>query len=109
VACLLAAKLRQKDGAYWVVVHHGGRRKWKKIGADKHRVNRGEAGGLSYYRDRDAAEADLVIEHSDRLTLVEAKSAQTASASLFDGANRVWVHLDDPSCPCEVVVAYGGR
>jgi predicted AAA+ superfamily ATPase len=74
----------------------------------KHRVNRGESGGLSFYRDRDAAEADLVIEHPDRLTLVEAKSAQTASASLFDGVNRVRGHLDDPSRACEVVIAYGG-
>ncbi len=74
----------------------------------KHRVNCGESGGLSFYRDRDAAEADLVIEHADRLTLVEAKSAQTPSISLFDGANRVRGHLDDPSRPCEVVVAYGG-
>jgi integrase len=31
----MAAKLRQKDGFYWVVVHHRGRRKWKKIGRDK--------------------------------------------------------------------------
>jgi len=75
----------------------------------KHRVNRGESGGLSFYRDRDAAEADLVIEYADRLTLVEAKSAQTASASLFDGANRVRRHLDDPSRPCDVVIAYGGE
>jgi len=74
----------------------------------KHRVNRGEAGGLSYYRDRDAAEADLVIEYPDRITLVEAKSAQTASPTLFAGANRVRGHLDDPSRPCEVVIAYGG-
>jgi predicted AAA+ superfamily ATPase len=75
----------------------------------KHRLNRGEPGGLSFYRDRDAAEADLVIEHPDRLTLVEAKSAQTASASLFDGANRVRGHLVEPSRPrCDVVVAYGG-
>ena len=31
----MAAKLREKDGFYWVVVHHNGRRKWKKIGKDK--------------------------------------------------------------------------
>ena len=31
----MAAKLREKDGFYWVVVHHDGRRKWKKIGKDK--------------------------------------------------------------------------
>jgi len=42
----MAAKLREKDGFWWVVVHHKGRRKWKKIGKDKreaqkvvHRVN----------------------------------------------------------------------
>ncbi len=42
----MAAKLREKDGFYWVVVHHQGRRKWKKIGKDKreaqkvvHKVN----------------------------------------------------------------------
>jgi hypothetical protein len=50
-----------------------------------------------------------VIEYADRLTLVEAKSAQTASASLFDGANRVQCHLDDPSRPCDVVIAHGGE
>ncbi len=42
----MAAKLREKDGSYWVVVHHQGQRKWKKIGRDKreaqkvvHRIN----------------------------------------------------------------------
>ena len=42
----MAAKLREKDGFYWVVVHHKGKRRWKKIGTDKreaqkvvHRVN----------------------------------------------------------------------
>jgi predicted AAA+ superfamily ATPase len=74
----------------------------------KHRVNGGETGGLSFYRDRDAVEADLVIEYADRLRLVEAKSAQTASASLFDGANRVRRLLEDPLRRCEVVIAYGG-
>jgi predicted AAA+ superfamily ATPase len=77
----------------------------------KHRMNRGEpgGGGLSFYRDRDGAEADLIVEHPGRLTIVEAKSAQTAGASLFAGAKRVRGHLDDPSRPCDVVVAYGGE
>ena len=74
----------------------------------KHRENRGETGGLSFYRDRDAVEADLIIEHANRLTIVEAKAAQTASASLFDGAGRVADHLSDPSRPSDVVIAYGG-
>ncbi len=81
---------------------------WVVSEINKHRVNRGETGGLSYYRDRDAVEADLVIEYPDRLRLVEAKSAQTAATSLFAGANRVRRHLDDPLRPCEVVIAYGG-
>ncbi len=42
----MGAKLKRKDGSYWVVVHHNGKRKWKKIGTDKrvaqavvHKVN----------------------------------------------------------------------
>jgi len=31
----MAAKLRERDGFYWVVIHHRGMRKWKKIGRDK--------------------------------------------------------------------------
>lgn len=74
----------------------------------KHRMNRGESGGLSFYRDRDAVEADLIIEHPNRLTLVETKSAQTASTGLFGSANRVRRHLTHPSRPCDVFIAYGG-
>ena len=74
----------------------------------KHRMNRGETGGLSFYRDRDGAEIDLVVEGPSEITLVEAKSAETASSSLFDGARRVRRHLDGTSRPCGVVVVYGG-
>ena len=31
----MGAKVREKDGSYWVVVHHRGRRKWKKVGTVK--------------------------------------------------------------------------
>lgn len=75
----------------------------------KHRANRGESSGLSFYRDRDGAEADAIIERPDRLILVEAKAAQTASPSLFSGARRVRGHLDSPARPCEAVVVYGGE
>ncbi len=74
----------------------------------KHRLNRGESRGLSFYRNRDGAEVDLVIERPSRLTLVEAKSSQTPSASLFDGALRVRRHLSAASLPCDIAVAYGG-
>ncbi len=74
----------------------------------KHRVNRGEPGRLSFYRDRDGAEADLVVEHADRVTLVEAKAAETPTRHLFDGARRVSGHLESSGRRREVVVAYGG-
>ena len=75
----------------------------------KHRENRGEAGGLSFYRDRHAAEVDLIIDSAGCLTLVEAKAAQTASSSLFAGARRVRDRISEPSRPCDIVLAYGGR
>ena len=74
----------------------------------KHRTNRGETGGLSFYRDSNGAEIDLVIEQPDRITLVEAKSAATPSASFFDGAKRVRRHFSELPRPCDVAVAYGG-
>ena len=74
----------------------------------KHRLNRGETRGLYFYRSRDGAEVNLVIEHPSRLTLVEAKSSQTASASLFGGALRVQRHLSAASLPSNIAVVYGG-
>ncbi len=74
----------------------------------KSRLNRGESGGLSFYRDQNGAEVDLIIEHPNRTTLVEFKASETPSSSLFSGARRVRGHLDGLSSPVEVVVAYGG-
>ena len=74
----------------------------------KRRSNRGETGGLSHYRDRNGTEADLIVEHPMSKVIVEAKSAQTASTSLFDGSKRVQHHLSQSSGQHPVVVAYGG-
>ena len=74
----------------------------------KHRANQGLTGGLWFYRDRNGAEVDLVIDRPSGLALVEAKSSSTASASLFDGARRVQRHFDQPSRPRDLAVAYGG-
>ena len=81
---------------------------WVVSEVAKHRMNRGETGGMSFYRDRDGAEVDLVIQGPSAVTLVEAKSAETASSSLFDGARRVRRHLAGAGRPCDVVVVYGG-
>ena len=81
---------------------------WVVSEVHKHRTNRGESGGLSFYRDRDGAEADLVVERGGGLTLVEAKSSRTASPGLLAVALRVAGHLAEAATSCDVVVAYGG-
>lgn len=74
----------------------------------KHRMNRGETGGLSFYRDRHGVEVDLIAESPDRLTLVEAKAGRTASPGLFDGLRRVKGLLGQPPRPCDALLVYGG-
>lgn len=81
---------------------------WAASEIVKHRWNRGETGGLSHYRDRHGAEADVVVESPDRLRLVEAKAGRTAAPSLFTKARRVRDELAQPSRPCDVVLVYGG-
>jgi hypothetical protein len=63
---------------------------------------------LPFYRDRDGAEVDLVLQRRGRRLLVEAKSAQTAGRSLFDGARRVQAQLSGDSIPSDPIVVYGG-
>lgn len=75
----------------------------------KHRMNRGETGGLSFYRDRHAVEVDLIVESADRPTLVEAKAARTASPGLFAGVRRVRDVLGQPPRPYDAVLVYGGE
>ena len=74
----------------------------------KNRTNLGITSGLSFYRDKNGAEADLIIGQPEGVLLVEAKSAATASLSMFDGAKRVRRHLASSSPPVEIAVAYGG-
>ena len=75
----------------------------------KHRAGHGGSGRLSFYRDRNGAEVDLVVEEPDALTFIEAKSAATPSSSLFEGAKRVYPHLGDLRRRCGVTVVYGGE
>jgi predicted AAA+ superfamily ATPase len=74
----------------------------------KHRTNHGESKGLSFYRDKDGVEADVVIEHADRLVAVEAKASATPSSRLFAGAGRVRGHFAGEAKAVESVVVYGG-
>lgn len=81
---------------------------WAVTEIAKHRANRGESGGICFYRDQGGAEADLIIERGDRLTLVEAKSSQTATNRLLDSARRVGATIEKAGRPCEKIVIYGG-
>ncbi len=74
----------------------------------KHRTNAGEVGGLYHYRDQSRVEADLVIEHPDRLTLVEAKAAQTATGELLKGIRRAQGVLSAIR-ECAACVAFGSE
>ena len=74
----------------------------------KRRAKKGEANGISFYRDRNGAEVDLVVETPNRTTIVEAKSSETPSSSLFDGSRRVQRHLAQSTYRCSVAVVYGG-
>jgi len=73
----------------------------------KHRVNRGEAGGLFAWRDRHGTEADLLIERPAGLTLVEVKAGQTPSADMADSLRRVREAVTPPG-PVDTIVVYGG-
>lgn len=74
----------------------------------KHRANRGSAGTLSYYRDRNGAEVDLVVEGPERASLVEAKASATPSAALLAGARRVRGHIAESHESTETLCVYGG-
>ncbi|WP_419854993.1 ATP-binding protein [Candidatus Poriferisodalis sp.] len=73
----------------------------------KQRTHQGRSGALSFYRDRSGTEVDLVIEHPERLTLVETKSAATPSSGFLNTARKVAGHLQDHSA-CDLFAVYGG-
>jgi len=74
----------------------------------KHKANRGENSVVSFYRDRNGAEADLIVENPTGTKIIEAKSSATASTSLFDGSRRVQRYLSRSTRRCSSVVVYGG-
>ena len=81
---------------------------WVVSEALKHRTNQGMTGGLTFYRDRNGAEADLLIEQDGEVTLVEAKSTATPSPGLLNSTKRVHGHLAALPHKCHVAVVYGG-
>ena len=74
----------------------------------KHRANRGEYGGMYFYRDRRGLEADLVVADGPRLSVVEAKAGQTASSEMFDTVHRVRDVLEAVG-EIDALAVYGGQ
>jgi len=75
----------------------------------KRQANLGDSGCLWFYRDKNGAEVDLIVERpTGSPVLIEAKSAETASSSFFAGLRRVGGHLADTLGRLPSVVVYGG-
>ena len=74
----------------------------------KQQTNRGQRGDLSFYRDSNGVETDLVIDTPSGVTLIETKSAQTPSLSLLGKTRQVRKILGKSQRPCSGTAIYGG-
>lgn len=75
----------------------------------KRQINQGRRGNLSFYREDNNVETDLVIDGPAGITLIEAKSAQTPSLSLFDPPRQVRRLLRESPQSCAIAAVYGGE
>lgn len=73
----------------------------------KHRLHRGERRPIHHYRDSSGLEADILIDHGTRRTVVEAKAAKTISEDAIASTRRVAGAIGD-AFPSRRVVVYGG-
>lgn len=73
----------------------------------KHRMNRGDASGLYFFRDRHGLESDVLIDDAGEFTIVEAKSGQTLASDMFASVHRVREALGEDAS-VSAVIAYGG-
>ena len=80
---------------------------WVVTEVVKHRMNAGERGGLSFYRDQHGLEADLLVETANGVRIVEAKAGRTVVPDMLAPAKRIAEALGDAVVPPPVVV-YGG-
>lgn len=77
----------------------------------KHHLNRGRRPRLTFYRERNRAEIDLLIERGTRLVGVEAKSSRTPAGTLLAAFPTVAAHLERDGSSnrlAERIVVYGG-
>ena len=75
------------------------------VEALKHRFNRGQPSNLSFFRDSQGLECDLLCETGNSLSAIEIKSGMTVSSEYFRAIERVSALL--PQITRKLVV-YGG-
>ncbi len=82
---------------------------WVASEIRKARANGGEDPGLAFYRDRNGAEVDLVVEHPPPMTLMDTISAATMAPEPFARIRRVRRILAPSAGAMPGVVVYGGE
>jgi predicted AAA+ superfamily ATPase len=73
----------------------------------KQQENVGEHQSLYFYRDKNAVEADLLIETAQGITVVEIKAGQTVTDALLAPARRIKETLSQVK-ETQAVIVYGG-
>jgi predicted AAA+ superfamily ATPase len=73
----------------------------------KQQENVGEHQGLYFYRDKNAVEADLLIETAQGITVVEIKAGETVTDALLAPARRIKETLSQVK-ETQAVIVYGG-
>jgi predicted AAA+ superfamily ATPase len=74
----------------------------------KQQENAGERQSLYFYRDKNAVEADLLIETAQGITVVEIKAGQTVTDALLAPARRIRETLSQVK-KTQAVTVYGGE
>lgn len=77
----------------------------------KARLHRGLSASLAYYRDRQGAEIDLLVEAGHSLIALETKSGRTVASDAFTALERFASLLGESAVPGQVrrVLVYGGE
>lgn len=81
---------------------------WVLSEIKKQRINQGLSTGTFFYRDRHGREIDLLIDHSNTFTAVEAKSGQTVSEDTLRTSLKYEQMLNSIK-ETETVIAYAGQ
>jgi predicted AAA+ superfamily ATPase len=74
----------------------------------KHRANKGEQGGVFFYRDSHGQEIDLVIDSGVQFTIVEAKAGQTISEDTLKSSLK-YKNVVNKTKSAKTIIVYAGE